>query len=385
MKDSDMSKDLYYIYIDTKIQGAIEQLLSYFQSNVFNAHACIAIYVKYYKENYKVISKLLKTHNIRYKFIKKYSDISFEDGKVVFYLFNAQSNCRMVAFRNVSHVFITHGESNKKSSVKPIVRIYDHVITSGQVGIDRYLKAGLFTESDIENNRVIRLGSTFVGQNKYSYKEDSRTLLYAPTWEGGVPDENFSSITNSIKDLLVKVIKNNNVEKVIIQKHPNLGHRDESYISSLNNIILTLIQNGIKVSIISSKASFKEKLKALHDGFKYISPNKRINVSYAISDISAMEVQLLVKNIPTMVVANEHRYKELIVPKRMKTYYLDSMFYLDGNSNQIAFANPKSVSSYIESYHEAFLENLSFERRVEWLCGYVEKNRISQIKHRDSL
>ena len=385
MKDSDMSKDLYYIYIDTKIQGAIEQLLSYFQSNVFNAHACIAIYAKYYKENYKVISKLFENHNIRYKFIKKYSDISFEDNKVVFYLFNAQSNCRMVAFRNVSHVFITHGESNKKSSVKPIVRIYDHVITSGQVGIDRYLKAGLFTESDIENNRVIRLGSTFVGQNNYFYKKESRTLLYAPTWEGGVPDENFSSITNSIKDLLVKVIKNNNVEKVIIQKHPNLGHRDKSYISALNNIILTLVRSGIKVSIISSKASFKEKLKALHDGFKYISPNKRINVSYAISDISAMEVQLLVKNIPTMVVANEHRYKELIVPKRMKTYYLDSMFYLDGNSNQIAFANPKSVSSYIESYHEAFLENLSFEKRVEWLCGYVEKNRISQIKHRDIL
>ncbi|MGP5193401.1 hypothetical protein ACTXJO_07135 [Psychrobacter celer] len=380
-----MSEDLYYIYIDTKIQGAIEQLLSYFQSNVFNAHACIAIYAKYYKENYKVISKLFESHNIRYKFIKKYSDISFEDGKVVFYLFNAQSNCRMVAFRNVSHVFITHGESNKKSSVKPIVRIYDHVITSGQVGIDRYLKAGLFTESDIENNRVIRLGSTFVGQNNYFYKKESRTLLYAPTWEGGVPDENFSSITNSIKDLLVKVIKNNNVEKVIIQKHPNLGHRDKNYISALNNIILILVRSGIKVSIISSKASFKEKLKALHDGFKYISPNKRINVSHAISDISAMEVQLLVKNIPTMVVANEHRYKELIVPKRMKTYYLDSMFYLDGNSNQIAFTNPKSISSYIESYHEKFLENSSFDKRIEWLCQYVEKNRVSQMKYTQNL
>lgn len=385
MKDSDTSKNLYYIYIDTKIRGAIEQLLGYFRSNVFHNQACIAVYVKHYKENQKLISELFDANNISYRFIKRYSDISFIDGKVVFYLFNAQSNCRMVAFRNVSHVFITHGESNKKSSVKPIIRIYDHVITSGQVGIDRYLKAGLFTESDIENNRVIRLGSTFVGQNKYSYKEDSRTLLYAPTWEGGVPDENFSSITNSIKDLLVKVIKNNNVEKVIIQKHPNLGHRDESYISSLNNIILTLIQNGIKVSIISSKASFKEKLKALHDGFKYISPNKRTNVSHAISDISAMEVQLLVKNIPTMVLANEHRYKELIIPKRMKTYYLDSMFYLDGNSNQMAFTSPESISSYIESYQEGFLESLSLDKRVEWLCGYVEKNRISQIKYRDSL
>lgn len=385
MKDSDMSKDLYYIYIDTKIQGAIEQLLSYFQSNVFNAHACIAIYVKYYKENYKVISKLLKTHNIRYKFIKKYSDISFDDGKVVFYLFNAQSNCRMVAFRNVSHVFITHGESNKKSSVKPIVRIYDHVITSGQVGIDRYLKAGLFTESDIENNRVIRLGSTFVGQNNYFYEKESRTLLYAPTWEGGIPDENFSSISDRIKDLLVKVIKNNNIENVIIQKHPNLGHRDKSYILSLEDTVSTLISNNIRVSIVKNIVSTKEKLKAFYTGFRYVSSNKKINISHAISDISAMEVQLLIKNIPTMVVANEHRYKELIVPKRMKTYYLDSMFYLDGNSNQIAFTNPKSVSSYIESYQESFLENSNFDKRIEWLCQYVEKNRVSQMKYTQNL
>lgn len=377
-----MSSNLYYIYIDTKIQGAIDQLLSYFQSNVFNANSCIAIYAKYYKENHKVISKLFENHNIRYKFIKKYSDISFEDNKVVFYLFNAQSNCRMVAFRNVSHVFITHGESNKKSSVKPIVRIYDHVITSGQVGIDRYLKAGLFTESDIEDNRVIRLGSTFVGQNNYFYEKESHTLLYAPTWEGGVPDENFSSISDRIKDLLAKVIKNNNVEKVIIQKHPNLGHRDKRYISALNDIVLILVQSGIKVSIISSKASLKEKLKALHIGFKYISPNKRTNVSHAITDISAMEVQLLVKNIPTMVVANEHRYKELIIPKRMKTYYLDSMFYLDGNSNQMAFTSPESICSYVESYHEAFLENLSFEKRVEWLCEYVQSLKWLSYKNR---
>lgn len=385
MKDSDTSKNLYYIYIDTKIRGAIEQLLGYFRSNVFHNQACIAVYVKHYKENQKLISELFDANNIPYRFIKRYSDISFIDGKVVFYLFNAQSNCRMVAFRNVSHVFITHGESNKKSSVKPIIRIYDHVITSGQVGIDRYLKAGLFTESDIGNNRVIRLGSTFVGQNNYSYKEDSRTLLYAPTWEGGVPDENFSSITDSIKDILVKIIKNNNIENIIIQKHPNLGHRDKSYIVALENIISTLISYNIKVSIAKNIVSIKEKLKALHTGFRYVSPNKKINVSHAITDISAMEVQLLVKKIPTMVVANEHRYKELIIPKIMKMYYLDSIFYLDGNSNQMAFTNPERISSYVESYHEDFLESSSFEKRIEWLCQYVEKNRISQINYRKSL
>ncbi|MDP4360951.1 hypothetical protein QR510_30430, partial [Escherichia coli] len=75
--------------------------------------------------------------------------------KIVFYLFNAQSNCRIVANRNLIHVFVTHGESHKLASVKPIIRIYDYVVTSGDVGIDRYLKSGIFTPFDIRNGKVI--------------------------------------------------------------------------------------------------------------------------------------------------------------------------------------------------------------------------------------
>lgn len=376
-----IGSNLYYIYIDTKIQGAIEQLLGYFQSNVFNTNACIAVYAKYYKENYKVISKLFDTHNIPYKFIKRYSDISFDDGKVVFYLFNAQSNCRMVAFRNVSHVFITHGESNKKSSVKPIIRIYDHVVTSGQVGIDRYLKASIFTKSDIEDNRIIRLGNTFVGQNNYSYDQSSQTLLYAPTWEGGVPDENFSSITANVNKWLLKTIKDKNIKKIVVQVHPNLGHRDAGYIALLDSIILKLIKSGVKVLVVRHEVSVKERLRAFYTGFKYILSNKKINISYAITDISAMEVQLLVKKIPTIVLANKNRYEELVVPNKMDLYYTSTMVYLDNEyTRSVKFYSPNIILPYIESYQEDSLKDLTFSERVEWLCGYAERKKIVKTK-----
>lgn len=311
-----MSNELYYIYIDTKILGAIKQLLSYFQSDIFNPNACISVYVKYYKENSEVISEMFDENGIRYKFIKKYADIAFENNKVVFYLFNAQSNCRMVAFRNVSHVFITHGESNKKSSVKPITRIYDHVVTSGQVGIDRYLKAGIFTEYDIENNRVIRLGNTFVGQNNYRYDKNSHALLYAPTWEGGVPDENFSSITKDIYKLLIKVIADKKIKKLVIQTHPNLGHRDESYKQSLKLLLSKLVKQNLSVLVVKNKISVRDRMQAFYGGFRYIASSKEISVSHAITDISAMEVQLLVKNIPTTVLANKEDYKDLVIPEK---------------------------------------------------------------------
>ena len=383
---NDIKSNLYYIYIDTKILGAVQQLLSYFQSDVFNTDACIAVYVKHYKENSEVISQIFDDNNIPYKFIKRYSDISFNDGKVVFYLFNAQSNCRMVAFRNVSHVFITHGESNKKSSVKPITRIYDHVVTSGQVGIDRYLKAGIFTEYDIENNRVIRLGNTFVGQNNYRYDENSHTLLYAPTWEGGVADENFSSITQDIHKNLLKVIKDKNIQKLIIQTHPNLGHRDKSYNMTFNKALIKLIEQGVNVYMVKKTVSMRDRIQAFRKGFKYISSSKPVNVSHAITDISAMEVQLLVKNIPTLVLTNKHRYKELVIPHKMDSYYSNTIIYLDNKDNKsIRFDSPKTILSYIESYEEDSLKQLSFKQRVEWLCRFVNEHKVSQAKLLESI
>lgn len=381
-----MSKNLYYIYIDTKILGAVKQLLSYFQSDIFNRNACISVYIKYYKENSEVISEMFDDNEIRYKFIKKYSDIAFENNKVVFYLFNAQSNCRMVAFRNVSHVFITHGESNKKSSVKPITRIYDHVVTSGQVGIDRYLKAGIFTEYDIENNRVIRLGNTFVGQNNYRYDENSHALLYAPTWEGGVPDENFSSINDGIDRLLLKVVKDKSIKKIVIQTHPNLGHRDESYKQSLKIVLSKLVKQNFSVLVIKNKISIRDRIRAFYSGFRYITSSKAIRVSHAITDISAMEVQLLVKNIPTLVLANKLRYKELIIPHKMSSYYLNTMIYLDNKGNKsIRFYSPNTILSYIESYEEGSLKELSFKQRVEWLCRFVNEYKVSQAKFQESI
>ena len=383
---NNMSKNLYYIYIDTKILGAVKQLLSYFQSDVFNSDVCIVVYVKYYKENSEIISQIFDDNNIPYSFIKRYSDISFEDGKVVFYLFNAQSNCRMVAFRNVSHVFITHGESNKKSSVKPITRIYDHVVTSGQVGIDRYLKAGIFTEYDIENNRVIRLGNTFVGQNNYRYNEGSHTLLYAPTWEGGVPDENFSSINDCIDRLLLKVVKDKSIKRLVIQNHPNLGHRDNRYNVTFNKALIKLIKQGVNVYMVKKTVSMRDRVQAFRKGFKYVSSSKPVNVSHAITDISAMEVQLLVKNIPTLVLANKHRYKELVIPHKMDSHYSNTMIYLDNKDNKsIRFDSPKTILSYIESYEEYSLKQLSFKQRVEWLCRFVNEHKVSQAKLRESI
>ena len=74
------------------------------------------------------------------------------------------------------------------------------------------------------------MGNTFIGQNNFFYSPSSKNLLYAPTWEGGIPEENYSSIGDLALNNLIEISVNNNIKNIYIQAHPNLGHRDKKYL-----------------------------------------------------------------------------------------------------------------------------------------------------------
>lgn len=42
------------------------------------------------------------------------------------------------------------------------------IVTSGNVGIDRFLKSGIFSPYDVQSGRIITLGDTFLGSNEFS-------------------------------------------------------------------------------------------------------------------------------------------------------------------------------------------------------------------------
>lgn len=317
------------------------------------------------------------------KTFKKKSDLIFESKKVVFYLFNAQSNCGIVSRRDLTHIFVTHGESHKLASIKPIIRIYDFVITSGQVGIERFLKSHIFNDSNIKDeNRVIPMGNTFIGQPSYEYQKDSSTLLYAPTWEGGVPSENYSSIGEQAKNSLINIIQDNNIYKVYIQLHPNLGHRDEIYIKSLIKMANELKKFNLEIIFIKSVIKFKDYF--YFRNFKCIPKwkiNRKIKISLAIVDISAMEMQLLSDNIPTIVFYNAHSLKELIIPSRIKCLYNlnHSLDFYDFKNYDLKkrVAETNQNKDYFFSYFNGNLENMTFRQRIHWLCDTTVQKKMA--------
>lgn len=380
--------NLYYIYIDSKIKGTIDQLLSYFQANIFNINDCICIYFKFYKDIEKYINMKLKGTSIKYKFIHKNSDFVFQKNKVVFYLFNAQSNCRVVANRDLVHIFVTHGESHKLASIKPILRIYDFVITSGQVGIDRFLKAGIFNSYNIkQEDRVLMMGDTFIGQNKYVLSSTCKSLLYAPTWEGGLKNENYCSIGIRSTQILIDIIQQNFIEKLYIQPHPNLGHRDKKYIQYLHQMINECKKLAIDIIVVKSHVSLLDRWNYYGCTFIPQSSTKNIKISAAVVDISAMEMQLINKKIPTLVLFNEDYLKELIIPKRVQ-YLYDSSRALQNFDFQKFNFNQQKVEiqkheNYLISYSEEHLRDKSFGQRIQWLCRFAHDTKMQA--YRDNL
>lgn len=367
--------NLYYIYLDTKITGALEQLVGYFQTQVFDSNKCIEVICKYYKEIADTFQSVFIKHNIPFRFVRKQSDYKLDKGKVVLYLFNAQSNCKLVANRNLVHIFVTHGESHKLASIKPIIRIYDYVVTSGNVGIDRFLKSGVFTPYDVQSGRIITLGDTFLGNNEFHYNFNSNALVYAPTWEGGVPEENYCSLQDVNIKKIINFCKREVIRYVYIKPHPNLGHRDKNYISQLNLAIKTFRENGIIVFVCTSKNKkfniFKFLLTAKNGCVKKI--NDWGAVKFAITDISAMEMQFIRKKIPCLTLIDRKYTNELYIPKRLNTYISKTFFDIndclsyDSDSEKIR----DELFDYFITYPSREIAGMSYSDRIQWLCQYT--------------
>ncbi|MEC9839138.1 hypothetical protein RCM62_17260 [Escherichia marmotae] len=369
--------NLYYIYLDTKIIGALEQLIGYFQTQVFDSNKCIEVVCKYYKEIADTFQRVFIKHNIPFRFVRKQSDYKLDKGKVVLYLFNAQSNCKLVANRDLVHIFVTHGESHKLASIKPIIRIYDYVVTSGNVGIDRFLKSGVFTPYDVQSGRIITLGDTFLGNNEFHYNFNSNALVYAPTWEGGVPEENYCSLQDVNIKKIINFCKREVIKCVYIKPHPNLGHRDKDYISQLNLAIKTFRENGIVVFVCTSKNKkfniFKFLLTAKNGCVKKI--NDWGAVKFAITDISAMEMQFIRKKIPCLTLIDSKYANELYIPKRLDTYVSKTFFDIndclsyDSDLEKIR----DELFDYFITYPSEDIARMSYSNRIQWLCQHTTR------------
>lgn len=359
------------IYIDNKVKGAIQQLINYFIEGVFDRSNTKVIF-KYHKETFLFYLQELRKYKISYEYYFNIRSINVKDYEVVFYLFNAQSNCSIVACRDTKHIFVTHGESNKLASIKPIIRIYDYIICAGDMGVSRYLQNKIFNTQDIQTNRVIKMGDTFIGKSCYIKSTDKQNsyILYAPTWEGGIPNEQYSSLSEDLYAfrVILKFAQMQNINQVIIQPHPNTGHRDKRY--------KVYLKEGVK---FLKKHSIKVKSVGLYEGNKIFfnreMRQKWQNITYpifrAFIDVSAMEIQLLNENIPMNIFINENK-KAIVSNSRLQQYY-NEIFLGKGNCMPKTVNYLDIIKNLYIGYSFDEIRNMPKHKRVDWLVDFVTK------------
>ncbi|QXQ08936.1 CDP-glycerol glycerophosphotransferase family protein [Paeniglutamicibacter sp. Y32M11] len=102
-----------------------------------------------------------------------------------FYVNNAVKNTHLIERRELHHIWLNHGDSEKPACFNPVHAIYDEIFSAGQAGIDRYERHGVH----IPREKFAIVGRPQVEEIAQGTEgKPPQTVLYAPTWRGPYAD-----------------------------------------------------------------------------------------------------------------------------------------------------------------------------------------------------
>lgn len=139
--------------------------------------------------------------------------------RAAFYVNNSTQNTQMIIHRQLCHIQLLHGDSDKASSYNPTTSIFDKIFVAGQLGIDRYKNNGvLIPEEKFEIVGRPQLAEIERASERTSPRTGRPTLLYAPTWRGVSSAAAYSSV--DIAEELLQSILARNEYRLLIKLHP---------------------------------------------------------------------------------------------------------------------------------------------------------------------
>lgn len=137
--------------------------------------------------------------------------------KAMFYVQNARTNAAFMAHKRITHVWLNHGDSDKPANFNARHGDYDLLVVCGQAGVDRYERHGI----DIARDKFTIIGrpqsAGITVTDQVIGELDTRTVLYAPTWQGLSENVNFSSLEKGA-DIVRGLIERGAV--VLFRPHP---------------------------------------------------------------------------------------------------------------------------------------------------------------------
>jgi hypothetical protein len=137
--------------------------------------------------------------------------------RAAFYVYSGNNADFLKARRQVTHVWLHHGDSDKEASFRRKAAGYDVLVVAGQAAIDRYATHGVSIPSEkfkilgrpqIENIEVATTSISTI---------DKPVVLYAPTWYAADRELNHSSLPIGTEIVSALLARN---ATVIFRPHP---------------------------------------------------------------------------------------------------------------------------------------------------------------------
>jgi hypothetical protein len=132
----------------------------------------------------------------------------------------------------MTHIWLNHGDSDKQANYHPRHATYSKLFVSGQQGADRYADHGI----EVPPGRFEFVGRPQIESIKVRDEPlppgSPRTVLYAPTWRGGRPSTNYSSLPNGLA-MIRAVLERGST--VIFRPHP-ISYNDRTDAARIKTI-----------------------------------------------------------------------------------------------------------------------------------------------------
>jgi choline kinase len=163
--------------------------------------------------------------------------------KVVVYVNNSARNFQSLVARSVLHVHVNHGESDKICMVSNQVKAYDQVFVAGDAAIARHR----VTLIGFDESRLIPVGRPQLDLRPAPLLPVSarQTVLYAPTWEGEEPSNNYTSVDVMGPEVTAAVLAQPGV-RMIYKPHPRVASSTTPGMAAGHQRIIRLIEEAAR-------------------------------------------------------------------------------------------------------------------------------------------
>ncbi len=145
--------------------------------------------------------------------------------KIILYPNQFFMNFPIWGYLGAAHIFVSHGESDKTYMSQNSLQFFDYVYTAGNVAKMRIREhVPGFSEKRCVNIGRPQLLDT-IDSPPDSFQRDPRrsVILYAPTWEGGLPQNRYGSVQSHGLEMVRAILSQGDKYQLIFKPHPFTG------------------------------------------------------------------------------------------------------------------------------------------------------------------